>query len=109
MRGIQLTLSGEVKKKQDGGKEVLVLSGTSTRPDVTLAPFQKSSQIEWDKDTGTAKPVTDKELGAYAALSSAIGGNTAAKVEVTGTIHKQGEKKFVLDVRRFEMGGAKTS
>jgi hypothetical protein len=109
MRGIQLTLSGKVKKKQDGGKDVLVLTGTSTRPDVTLAPFQKSSQIEWDKDTGTTKPVTDKELGAYAALSSAVGSNPTAKVEVTGTIHKHGEKEFVLDVRRFEMGGAKTT
>lgn len=109
MRGIEITLSGTVNKKQDGAKEVLVLASTVNRPEVMLGPFQEASNIEYDLYTQKPKPISEQEIGAYAALLSAVPGNAeGTQVQVTGRLHKQGATGYALDVRRFELeGGAK--
>lgn len=98
MRGTEMTLSGTVTEKRVGTDEQLTLTGTSTRPDLLLAPFQQSSNINWDLRHQVAKPITDKEAGAYARLSKALTGE-AVTVQVTGRLQKNDAGKFLLDVK----------
>src|ERR1700753_3063382 len=65
MRGIELTLSGLVAKQQLCPEEQLSLTGTSTRPELFLAPFKAASKIEWDRHENVPKPVSEAEAGAY--------------------------------------------
>ncbi|KAK3073193.1 hypothetical protein LTR53_005432 [Teratosphaeriaceae sp. CCFEE 6253] len=103
MRGIEMTLSGVVTKKGVGAEEHLTLAGVSTRPEVTLAPYQASSQIEWDMTAQAPRPVTEQEAGAYALLSSVIADHPAGvKVQVTGRLQKHDTNAFSLDVRAFQ-------
>lgn len=102
MRGIEITLNGKVNKQQDGTNVVLTLAGTPSRPEVVLAPFQATSNIEWDMQTQSPRPVSDQERGAYALLSSAVASGAAGTTQqVTGRLHK-GANGFSIDVRSFK-------
>jgi galactose oxidase len=57
MRGIEMTLSGVVTRKQTGANQQMTLAGTSTRPELILAPFQETSQIKWDMAAKAPKPI----------------------------------------------------
>ena len=104
MRGIEMTLSGVVTKKQAGADEQLTLAGTSTRQALTLDPFQASSQIKWDMTAKAPAPISDAEAGAYAQLSAALTDQPAGvTVQVVGTLQKSSDNKFSLDVRDFEI------
>ena len=102
MRGIEMTLSGVVTRKQVGTDEQLTLAGTSTRPDLVLAPFQAASKIEWDRVTKAPKPMSDEEAGAYARLSKTLAEHPSGlTLEATGRLQKHDANKFSLDVRNF--------
>lgn len=104
MRGIEMTVSGVGTKKQSGANEQLTLAGTSTRPQLILAPFQATSQLKWDMTAQAPRPIIDAEAGAYKRLSATLADHpTGVTVQVTGTLQKQGANKFSLDVRDFEV------
>ena len=104
MRGIEMTVSGVGTKKQSGANEQLTLAGTSTRPQLILAPFQATSQLKWDMTAQAPRPITDAEAGAYKRLSATLADHpTGVTVQVTGTLQKQGANEFSLDVRDFEV------
>ncbi|KAM0722100.1 hypothetical protein Q7P37_001541 [Cladosporium fusiforme] len=102
MRGIELTITGTVTEKLVDGKERLVLSGTTTRPEVLLEPFKATSKLERNHKARTLKPVSDHELSAYASLVAIAARHVEElRVKVTGRLHKHGEKEFCLDVKEF--------
>ena len=104
MRGIEMTLSDMVTKKQLGADEQLTLAGTSTRPELVLAPFQATSKIEWDMKAQAPRPISEAEAGAYTRLSAALADHPAGvTVQVTGRLQKHGANEFSLDVREFEV------
>ncbi|KAI9686795.1 MAG: hypothetical protein M1822_002855 [Bathelium mastoideum] len=104
MRGFEMTLSGVVNKQRFSAEEQLTLVGTSTRPELPLAPFQASSKIEWDITAQAPKPVSDAEAGAYARLFATLADRgPPVTVQVTGRLQKYGANKFSLDVREFEV------
>lgn len=104
MRGIEMTVSGVGTKKQSGANEQLTLAGTSTRPQLILAPFQATSQLKWDMTAQAPRPIIDAEAGAYKRLSATLADHpTGVTVQVTGTLQKQGANEFSLDVRDFEV------
>lgn len=106
MRGIEMTVSGVVTKEQSGANEqlTLTLAGTSTRPQLVLAPFQATSQLKWDMTAQAPRPITDSEAGAYKLLSATLTDPpTRVTVQVTGTLQKQGANEYSLDVRDFEV------
>ena len=110
MRGIEKTISDTVTKEKSGPNEQLRLAGTSTRAQLTLAPFQATSQLKWDSKANVPKPIADEEAGAYERLAATLGGHGGeVTVLVTGTLQKQGGKAFSLDVRDFEVLDAATS
>jgi galactose oxidase len=110
MRGIEMTLSDVVTRKQTGANQQMTLAGTSTRPELILAPFQETSQIRWDMAAKAPKPIFDVEAGAYERLSATLADHPAGvKVQVTGTLQKHGANEFSLDVRDFEVLDAAAS
>ena len=110
MRGIEMTVSGTVTKTKAGINEHLTLAGTSTRPELILAPFQASSQLKWDMQISAAKPITNAEAGAYQELVTTVSDHTAGvEVQVTGTLQKHDADKFSLDVREFKVLDVATS
>jgi galactose oxidase len=110
MRGIEMTLSGVVIRKQTGANQQMTLAGPSTRPELILAPFQETSQIKWDTAAKAPKPIFDVEAGAYERLSATLADHPAGvKVQVTGTLQKHGANEFSLDVRDFEVLDAAAS
>lgn len=107
MRGIEMTLSGLVAKRQLGAAEQLALAGTSTRPELFLAPFQAASKIEWDMVEKAPKPMSDAEAGAYERLFAALADHPAGvTAQVTGRLQKHGDHIFSLDVRDFKVDTA---
>jgi galactose oxidase len=110
MRGIEMTVSGVVTKKQPDADGQLTLASTSTRPQLSLAPFQATSQIKWDMTAKAARPISDAEAGAYKRLSATLADHPAGvTVQVTGTLQKHGANEFSLDVRDFEVPNAAAS
>ena len=104
MRGIEMTLCGVVSIKHVSTGDELLLSGTSTRPDLVLTPFKADSILERDHKAGVLKPVSDRELGEYTSLLHAVAGSTEkVSMKVTGRLHKLGANEFSLDVREFEV------
>ena len=104
MRGIEMTVSGVGTKRLSGANEQLTLAGTSTRPQLILAPFQAISQLKFDMTAQTPRPIIDAEAGAYKRLSATLADHpTGVTVQVTGTLQKQGANEFSLDVRDFEV------
>ena len=104
MRGIEMTVSGVGTKKQSGANEQLTLAGTSTRPQLMLAPFQATSQLKLDMTAQAPRPIIDAEAGAYKRLSATLADHpTGVTVQVTGTLQKQGANEFSLDIRDFEV------
>ncbi|KAF7513644.1 hypothetical protein GJ744_007695 [Endocarpon pusillum] len=104
IRGIEMTLAGVVTKEKSGDDEQLTLASTSTRPDVSLAPFQASSQLKWDMKTKAPQPITEVEVGAYKGLVAKLADHPAGlTVQVTGTLHRHSADKYSLDVRDFEV------
>jgi hypothetical protein len=80
------------------------LSGTSTRPDVTISPFWAASKLERDHKARALMPVSDHELGAYESLFAfAAQQGSGMTVKVTGRLHKHGENEFSLDAREFSV------
>jgi hypothetical protein len=104
LRGIELTLTGTVVKKQVGGGDRLILAATSTRPEVALAPFKAASVLERDHKANALMPASDTELNAFTSLSTIAPPRTnGVRVKVTGRLHKLGENSFELHVRGFEV------
>jgi hypothetical protein len=112
LRGIELTLTGTVVKKQVGGEVKLTMASTSSRPEVILAPFKAASVLERDHKANALMPASNDELGAFASLSTTASPRAdGVSAQVTGRLHKVGENSFELDVRGFEVvneGGAKS-
>ena len=110
LRGIEMTLSGLVTKKQPGDAKRLALAGTSTRPELFLAPFQADSKIEWDREKKAPKPMSDAEAGAYDRLFAALVEHSpGVTAQVTGRLQKHGDGTFSLDVRKFKVDTAAAS
>ena len=105
VRGIEMTLSGEVTKQQLSSGEQLKLASTSTRPQVTLAQFKETSQLKWDTTAKAPKPILDAETEAYRKLCATLADHsTGLTVQVTGTLQKlDANGGFSLDVRHFEL------
>jgi hypothetical protein len=102
MRGIEMTLTGVVTMKEGSPNKQLTLAGTSTRPNLDLAPFQADSKIEWDRVTKAPKPMSDDEAGAHAQLLKILAEHPLGlTLEVTGRLQKHDADKFSLDVRNF--------
>jgi hypothetical protein len=112
LRGIELTLTGTVVKKQVGGEDRFIMASTSTRPEVALAPFKAASVLERDHKANALMSASDAELKAFTSLSAIASPSTnGVRVNVTGRLHKLGDNRFELDVRGFEVvddGGAKS-
>jgi len=105
-----MTISGAVTKEKSGTDEQLTLAGTSTRPQLILAPFQAISQLKWDIKANAPKPISDAEAAAYERLAATLAGHPAeVTVQVTATLQKHGADKFSLDVRDFEVLDAASS
>jgi galactose oxidase len=103
MRGIEMTLSGAVTMKSGGATEQLTLAGTSTRPEVTLAPFHQSSKIQYDMWAKIPREMSGAEADAYKQLCSAVKSKrTGLTVQVTGRLHKGNNGGYSLDVRSWE-------
>ena len=105
MRGIEVTLSGAVTRKMDGKDQAgqLLLAATKSRPEVLLAPFQKSSNIRYDFKAGSPKPITKDEAEAYKQLFSVVDPDDHVTMQVTGTLQKHDNNKFSLEVREFKV------
>lgn len=101
-RGIEVTLTGAVTKSHVAGEEQLTMAGTSTRPEVLLAPFHTSSNIKWDAAAQAPTPASDTETSAYARLSTALADHASTvAAQVTGRLHQHSANKFSVDVRDF--------
>ncbi|KAF2721404.1 copper radical oxidase [Polychaeton citri CBS 116435] len=110
MRGIEMTVSGLVTKRNSGAGEQLTLAATSTRPELALAPFQASSIIEWDMKAQAPRSMSDAEASAYAQLSAALENHAVGvTIQATGRLQKHGANKFSLDVRNFEVMNGTTA
>ncbi|OQV02836.1 hypothetical protein CLAIMM_07961 [Cladophialophora immunda] len=95
IRGIEMTVSGVVTREQSGASEKLTFGSTSTRPQLTLVPFQETSQLKWDITTGAPRPVVNAETEAYKRLSATLADSpTGVTVQVTGTLQKHGKDEF---------------
>jgi hypothetical protein len=110
MRGIEMTVSGVVSKKMTARGELLVLASNATRPQLVLAPFQKTSKIEYDMWAKVERKMSDGEAGAYDKLRAALAAHsTGMEVVLTGRLQKHGAGDFSLDVRSFGFEGAAVS
>lgn len=104
IRGIEMTLSGLVSKKQfRGGGDKLMLAGTSTRSELVLVPFQLDSKIEWDHKAQTCRPVSEDEANAYARLLEKVSSSAGLTVQLTGRLEKDEASTFSLHVRNFQI------
>ena len=104
MRGIEITVSGKLIKRQSGAQEQITMASTSTRPQLVLAPFQPASQLKWDMAAKATRPITNTEAEAYHRLSATLTEqSTGVMMQVTGTLQKHGAGDFSLDVREFEV------
>ncbi|KAF2179647.1 copper radical oxidase [Zopfia rhizophila CBS 207.26] len=104
LRGLEMTLSGVVTKKQLGADQQLTLASTPTRPELVLAPFQETSKIEWDLLKNAPKPVSEAETGAYAQLSAAVAEHPeGVELQVTGRLRKHDANGFFLEVRGLKV------
>ncbi|KAF3013026.1 hypothetical protein E8E14_008981 [Neopestalotiopsis sp. 37M] len=102
MRGIDMCLSGVVTKGKSGADE-LVLNAKGDRPEVTLRPFKKASQLRWNIKEEEPRPVSEEELGMYKKLVGAwVDRPAGVEVEIKGTLQKEDNDKFTLDVRKFK-------
>jgi hypothetical protein len=112
LRGIELTLTGTVTKKHVDGEDKLTMASTSTRPEVTLAPFDAADVLERDHKANALIPASDAELNAYISLSGIASPSAdGIRAKVTGRLYKLGDNRFELHVRGFEVvndGGAKS-
>ncbi|KAF7541618.1 hypothetical protein G7054_g412 [Neopestalotiopsis clavispora] len=105
IRGVDMTLSGVVAKGKSGADE-LVLSAKGNRPEITLKPFKKASQLRWNLQENAPKPITDEEAGMYKKLVGAwVDRPAGVDTEIKGTLQKQSNGKFTLDVRTFKTLG----
>jgi hypothetical protein len=110
VRGIEMTLSGLVTRKNGGADEQLTLKITSSGQEVLLKPLQEASKIQWDRTTRAPKPMTDAEASAYSALSAAVAGSPGGTTfQVTGPLQKLADNSFTLEVREFEAVDATTA
>lgn len=104
LRGIELQVTGTVKKQHAGSMDGLKLSGNSTRPDLVIKPFKAASKLERDHKAGALMPASDHELRAYDLLLENVSQEPqGVAVKVTGRLHKQGDNQFSLDVKDFDV------
>lgn len=104
MRGIELTITGTAMKKQSSIEDALFLSSTSVQQDLALEPFTATSKLERDHKACALIPVSDNELSAYSSLHAMVGRHpNGLRINVTGRLHKRGEKEFCLDVKGYEV------
>jgi hypothetical protein len=60
--------------------------------------------LRYDLKAGEKRPTTAAELDKYHQLAQAVeNGQAGARVQVTGTLHKQAGGQYVIDVRDFAM------
>ncbi|TLD09665.1 galactose oxidase precursor [Venturia nashicola] len=109
LRGIELQVTGMVKKQQVGNGDGLILSGNSTRPDLVIEAFKAASKLERDHKVGALMLPYDHELRAYDSLLALVSQEPQGTMaKVTGRLHKQGENEFSLDVKEFEVVNTNT-
>jgi hypothetical protein len=102
MRGIEMLLSGTIKRTGGYGAEHLALTGNSTRPDLPLAQLKAASKVQRDRLAHATRPMTDIEAGAFDGLIKAIAERPDATVKVTGPLIKR-DGQYSLEVREFEV------
>jgi hypothetical protein len=80
----------------------VTLSGSSTRPDLPLAPLKASNKVQWDNVANEPQPITDTESGAFKRLQKEVATRPDSTFKVTGALLKQGAGQFLLKVRDFK-------
>jgi galactose oxidase len=103
IRGLEMTVFGQVARHHSGTDEQIIVRGTSIRHDLVLAPFSPHSKLEWDRAEREPKAALDKELHAWALLSTTLEG--PKHMRVTGRLQKLGHEKYSLEVRSFKETG----
>jgi galactose oxidase len=100
LRGVEVSVKGNVQA-QNGG---LQLTGPLLDGPVILAPLEGVEKIQFDRPSGTAKPATPDELGAYERLIARYREADAVDlpVHVTGPLRRR-DAEWTLHVRRFEI------
>lgn len=98
-RGVEVTLTGTVER-QNGH---LFLQGNDVRPGISLVPLEGTDKIQWNRSTGSPKPLEEDERLAYQRLASNIQntGVSPEQVQVTGPL-KKNEVGFELYLRKFQ-------
>jgi galactose oxidase len=98
-RGVEVSVKASVQA-QNGG---LGLTGPLIDRSVVLAPLEQVEKVQFDRQTGAARPATAKELGAYQRLiaryQAAGAGDFPARV--TGPLRRK-DAGWILHVRCFE-------
>ena len=98
-RGVEVSVKGGVRA-QNGG---LGLTGPLIDKPVVLAPLEQVEKVQFDRQTGAARPATANELGAYQRLiaryRAAGAGDFPARV--TGPLRRK-DAGWILHVRCFE-------
>jgi galactose oxidase len=98
-RGVEVSVKGGVRA-QNGG---LGLTGPLIDKPVVLAPLEQVGKVQFDRQTGAARPATAKELAAYQRLvarcRAAGAGDFPARV--TGPLRRK-DAGWILHVRCFE-------
>jgi hypothetical protein len=105
MRGIEMTLSGEVRVVRTRGRDeerMAMMLVTETGQELVLEEFRQESQIRWDMGTKREKAITVEEASAYGRLMAEVRERDGRRFEVTGTLQKRRDGVFGLHVRGFK-------
>jgi hypothetical protein len=98
-RGVEVTITGTAQ--QHNG--ILNLTAPSLDHPVALKPLVSGVKVQWDSDTGEARPVTDSELASYQEVEARYRDRTgeAEQIRVTGPLTKT-DTEWILYVRVVE-------
>ena len=103
MRGLEVTLRGEVVIREGQGVALRVEGEGGNTLEVSLGRFTMKSQLKWDAGSASPREVSGEETGSYERLVGVVverGGSVLVKV--TGTLQKREGGGFGIDVRKFE-------
>lgn len=83
LRGVEVTLDGQVQRRNGG----LVLKGTPIRPAVRLTPIAPEENVHWDARASAPVQLTDDETAAYHRLAADAGAEADSwQAKVTGPL-----------------------
>ena len=99
LRGVEVTLDGQVKRRNGE----LMLKGTPSRPAVRLTPIAPEENVHWDTRTSAPVELTDDETAAYDRLAADVGAEADGRqATVTGPLTLD-DSGYRLAVRRVEV------